>query len=123
MTFHKGKKSRKVIRKRQLSDQQLIRQHIEEYKHQIAIGRDYAGALKYLCESTKGSGSLEKLRLRINNARGTPGTTGVSLDGIRVGKDTLAYIRRLEDEGIIEPYHKGQASLKLVGKAYFPWLK
>jgi len=122
MTFHKGKKSRKVIRKKLLSDQQLIRSHMEEFRHQMSIGRDYAGALKYLRESTKGTGSLEKLRLRINNARGTPGTIGVSLDGIRVGKDTLAYIRRLESEGIIEPYAKGQSSLRLIGKTMFPWL-
>jgi len=123
MTFHKGKKSRKVVRKRNLSEYQLIHHHIDAYKHLLSVGYAHTDIVKHLRKSTKGESSAEKLYFRITSAYESPGVQGVSLEGIRVTEPVKVYIRHLETEHIIEPYHKGQSSLRFVGKPAFPWLK
>ena len=124
MTFHKGRKSRKVIRKHNLSEYQLIHRHVDTYKH-LTQGLRYthAQAVKQIRSATKGTPSTTKLQLRIQQSLHTPGVQGVSLEGIRVTEPVKTYIHHLETEHIIEPYHKGQSSLRFVGKPAFPWLK
>ena len=123
MTFHKGKKSKKVIHKHNMTEYQLIHRHIDEYKHLLTIGYNHVSAVKYLREKTKGESSTEKLRLRIQSSLNSPGVSGVSLEGIRITAPVISYIKRLEIEHIIEPYHKGQTSLHFAGKPVFPWLR
>jgi len=123
MTFHKGRKSRKVIHKKNMAEYQLVHRHVDTYKHLLSIGYSHSDAIKHLRESTKGESSTEKLRLRISQSRYLPGIQGVSLEGIRVTDPVKSYIKHLEDERVIEPYHKGQTSLRFIGKPAFPWLK
>jgi len=124
MTFHKGKKSRKVIRKHNLAEYQLVHRNVDTYKHLVyGLKYTHAQAVKQIRSATKGTPSTTKLQLRIQQSLHTPGVQGVSLEGIRVTEPVKTYIHHLETEHIIEPYHKGQSSLRFVGKPAFPWLK
>jgi len=124
MTFHKGRKSKKVIRKHNLAEYQLVHRNVDTYKHLVyGLKYTHAQAIKQIRSATKGTPSTTKLQLRIQQSLNSPGVSGVSLEGIRITTPVVSYIKRLETEHIIEPYHKGQTSLHFIGKTVFPWLK
>lgn len=112
MTYWKGRKSKQLHKKQQLSRYQLIHRYYDKYRHLLSIGFTEKQALKHL-QYDSSMGSLPKLQHRVGIAQYTVGTVGVSLENIRLTKDVRDYINQLESGGIIFPYKKGQTTLKL----------
>jgi len=107
------RKTKKQRTKSQISERRLITTNIEKYKHLISIGYNHDQAVNKLRKESIHMAGPEKLRQRIMIAKDKFGVTGVTLAGIRLTKDVLAYIKELEKADIIEPYKKGQDVLTL----------
>ena len=108
-----AKRQSKTRRKNKLlSERRLIYENLKEYNHLISIGYSKENAIKKLKQKPKGS-SVDKLKRRIELAKGQVGVTAVSLKGIRVTKDVEVYIKKIEKAGVIEHYVKGHDVVKL----------
>jgi len=104
-----AKQSKKRRKNKALSERRLIYENIQEYNHLISIGFTKDQAIKRL----KSGSGVDKIKKRIALAKKQFGVTGVSLNGIRITKDVLAYIKKLETAGVIEHYVKGHDVLTL----------
>lgn len=106
------KKTKREFRRAMLEERQLILRNIDKYHHMIDIGYTHKQAVKKLIKGAK-MDSLSKLQHRVGVAQHTVGTTGVSLDNIRITEVVKKYIKDLETQNIIKSYRKGQSSLRL----------
>ena len=95
-----------------LSEYQLKHRYIDKYKHLKAVGYSEKLATKLLRKDASMS-SLAKLKDRTVFASNQFGTTGISLQGIRITDDVKDYIKDLEDRDVILPHKKGQDILYL----------
>ena len=107
------KKSKKELKYQLMSESELISRQPLKYRKLINLRYTRQQAIKMLRKETK-MDSLSKLQHRIGVARHQVGTTGVSLDGIRLTEVVKKYIKGLVNDNIIVAYRKGQLSLRLV---------
>ena len=105
--------SKTVRRNKALRDRRLIYENVKEYNHLISIGFTKEQAIKRLRQQDKSSGGIEKIKKRISLSKSQFGVTGVNLKGIRITKDVLTYIKKIETAGVIESYVKGHDTLRL----------
>jgi len=82
MTKFGKRKDKKRLRKRQISDYQLVRRHLDKYKQLLAIGFTESEALKKIKENASMT-SIDKLIFRYNAYKNQPGITSISLQGIK----------------------------------------
>ena len=81
MTKFGKSKSKKRLRKRQISDYQLIRRHMDKYKQLLALGFTPDEATKKIKKDTTMS-SIDKLIYRYTAYKTQPGISSISLQGI-----------------------------------------
>jgi len=107
------KKTKGDVKRAMMAERQLILRYQDKYQMLLKKGFDHDKAVARLIKGFK-MNSLDKLKQRIMTARMRVGVSGVSLDGIRMTEQVKKYIKKLVELDVVQPYHKGQQSLKLV---------
>jgi len=82
MTKFGKRKDKKRLRKRQISDYQLIRRHLDKYNQLQAIGFSPEEATKRIKKDAFMT-SIDKLIFRYDSNKSQPGVTSISLQGIK----------------------------------------
>jgi len=100
MTKFGKRKDKKRLRKRQISDYQLIRRHLDKYNKLLAVGFTEEEALKKIKQDASMS-SLDKLVYRYEAYKNQPGVTSISLQGIRRTVDVDKWIKDKVEKGLL----------------------
>jgi len=82
MTKFGKRTNKKRLRKRQISDYQFIRHHLDKYNQLQAIGFSPEEATTRIKKDTA-MASLDKLIFRYDSNKNQPGTIAISLQGIK----------------------------------------
>ena len=102
MTKFGKRKDKKRLRKRQISDYQLVRRHLDKYNKLQAVGFTEADALKKIKKDASMT-SMNKLNFRYESSKSKPGITSISLQGIKRTAQVEKWIDdKVEDNLLID---------------------
>ncbi|GAH49138.1 unnamed protein product [marine sediment metagenome] len=100
MTKFGKRTDKKRLRKRRISDYQLIRRHLDKYNKLQAVGFNPNDALKELKKSVSMS-SIDKLKFRYDSNKNNAGITSISLQGIKRTAQVDKWIDDKVEKGLL----------------------